>query len=128
VRACIYVCVCVDWQWQENKLHQQIDLLRKQKQEAEAEVRRNEEELDQKSMSLLLAVLCCTNNRPFYKYVIYSMDCSGNFWRQASYMVSRIFNIINASNQISWIECHNFVIFSVTLSQTYLTNKQIKID
>jgi len=43
------------------------------------------------------------NNRPFYKYVIYSMDCSRNFWRHSSYTVSRIFNIINASNQILWI-------------------------
>ena len=42
-------------------------------------------------------------NRPFYKHVIYSMDCSGNFWCHALYTVSRIFNIINASNQISWI-------------------------
>jgi len=43
-------------------------------------------------------------NRPFYKYVIYSMDCSGIFWHHASYMVSRIFKIINASKILNILD------------------------
>jgi len=47
--------------------------------------------------SLLHVILPLTKpfNSWFSKCVTYSMDCSGNFWRHASYTVSRIFNIFD---------------------------------
>jgi len=39
--------------------------------------------------------LWAIHNSWFSKCVTYSMNCSGNFWRHASYTVSRIFNIFD---------------------------------